>query len=113
MATREIEVVTVSDSLVRSIMTTASGRDEGLVIQAMTVAKFGRSAKANVTIRNSPCHVMQKLDDRVGFHVDGVSYISACRADGVSFLAWLHKANKAAASNEDYGQPDCLFRRAS
>lgn len=102
----------MSDELIKSIIASASARSLGLTIRVTCIC--GNITDSSARIKNtSPGVVCQKDDGRVGFHTDGVSYITSDEKSANLFYVWLEKANSLAAKGEEYDQPSegCTFHR--
>lgn len=99
--------------LCKTIISQASGRPSGLMLR---IARVGRhTTKAIITIRETkPGLFVKKQDGRVGFHVNGNSYITIDGESGTKFMDWLESANKKVTKEEDYGHPEgCDFVRCN
>ncbi len=102
----------LSTSLIKTVIHNATGRDVGMEIQATLLAAAGKASMTTIRLKDSkPGHVIITADERVGFNVDDMSYITTTPAYGKKFMRWLGMANKKALTDEDYGQPECVFRR--
>ena len=102
----------LKDSLIRSVIFTASSRDIGLVFRVTSIC--GTPTDQEITIKDgNPSRVVQLDDGRIGFHVRGISYITATAQSGEKFYKWISYANEKAVRKIDYGQPRCIFHRCS
>ena len=101
----------MSEELIKTVIFNASERKHGLALCVTSIC--GSPSEGTVTVRSSkPGLVVLKDDGRIGFNINGTSYITGNSTSGERFLKWLHDANEKAVGGGDYGQPkDCFFHR--
>lgn len=103
----------LNDEQAKWMISTASERESWLEIQVTN--SFGKEIHPMTErIRNtSPGRFIRTSDGRVGFNVDGKSFMTTNSNSGRKFLEWLEEAHVMASQKAEYGQPplSCTFRR--
>lgn len=99
--------------LIKTLISNATERQHGLTLRLTNI--LGKTTEGEVVIRNAkPGVAVVKEDGRVGFNVNGASYMTANGESGNRFLTFLEEANEKGLKKIDYGQPrNCFFHRLS
>jgi hypothetical protein len=103
---------TLSIERIKQLISAATERPEGLVIQVVSTQLHSRVAK-RMFKNDKPSHFIVTDDNRCGFCIDGQSYMTANVISTLRFFRWLKLANTNAVGQKDYGQPapECEFRQ--
>lgn len=100
--------------VIKGILATATDRPLGLVIRVTSICKKPLPSDQQVVTRNTKPAIVRCLEDgRIGFQIQGASYITVNENHGARFMDWILEANKNARKGIDYGQPKCHFDRCS
>jgi hypothetical protein len=112
---REEKMNTELDTeLIKTIISTASGRDEGFKFTVVMTRDAAVNRKLVLLREVKPGIVKKMTDGRIGFNVGGKSYITTNKESGERFMQWLKNANTLAMKGAYYGQPEsCYFSMAN
>jgi hypothetical protein len=112
---REEKMNTELDTeLIKTIISTASGRDEGFKFTVVMTRDAAVNRKLVLLREVKPGIVKKMTDGRIGFNVGGKSYITTNKESGERFMQWLKNANTLAMKGAYYGQPEsCSFSMAN
>lgn len=103
----------MTPGLIEQLIGLASAREMGFVIPVVQAGLHQRRMTA--TFRDTRPSLVRLMEDgrRVGFQINGQSYVTVTEDSTVSFMNWLNEANIKGLRREDYGQPECEFRRTN
>lgn len=103
----------MTESLMRHLLSVASDREEGLVLNVRPPGGVINLRVTQITFKAKvPSHTRILSDGRLGFCIEGQSYVASPEESKI-FLGWLMDANSQAIQGGDYGQPSCTFTRRS